>query len=132
MTPINASAAVSTADDFRSLERARLRALVEREMDLARALHSPDFHLVNPRGITRSREAYLGAVEAGVLTYLKWEAADMMVRQFADVVLLRYQAQLEMPSEDGTFASFFCWHTDSYELHDGLWQVVWSQATRIA
>ena len=130
-TPINASAVVSSAEDFRSLERARLRSLVERNMELANALHSGEFHLVNPRGITRSREAYLTAVESGVLRYLKWEAADMMVRQFSDVVLLRYHAQLEMPSDAGSVSSFFCWHTDSYELHDGLWQVVWSQATRI-
>ena len=55
----------------------------------------------------------------------------MMVRRFSNVVILRYQAELEMPSKECGISSFVCWHTDSYELHSGLWQVVFSQATRI-
>ena len=101
-------------------------------MELAHALHSPEFHLVTPGGITRSRESYLTAVQTGAITYLKWQAKDIMVRQFSDVVLLRYQAELEMPSQSGGTSSFACWHTDSYELHNGFWQVVFSHATRIA
>ena len=100
-------------------------------MELAQALHSPEFHLVTPGGNTRSRESYLTAVQTGAITYLKWQAADIMVRQFSDVVLLRYQAELEMPLQSGSTSSFVCWHTDSYELHNGFWQVVLSQATRI-
>ena len=132
MAPINSSEVVSSVDDFRSLERARLRSLVERDMELAHALHSPEFHLVTPGGNTRSRESYLTAVQTGAITYLKWQAADIMVRQFSNVVLLRYQAELEMPLQSGGTSSFICWHTDSYELHNGFWQVVFSQATRIA
>jgi hypothetical protein len=128
---MNSAEAVCSADDFRALERRRLRSLVERNMELALALHSPEFHLVTPGGNTRSRESYLTAVQAGVITYLKWQAADIMVRQFSDVVLLRYQAELEMRLQSGDISSFRCWHTDSYELHNGFWQVVLSQATRI-
>lgn len=132
MAAVNSAEVVSSADDFRALERSRLRSLVARDMELAEALHSPEFHLVTPGGNTRSRESYLNAVQTGAITYLRWEAADISVRQFSKVVLLRYRAGLEMPSQSGSTSSFFCWHTDSYELHDGFWQVVWSQATRIA
>ena len=131
MAHINAADAVSTDEDLRCLERTRLRALVERDFELARALHSPEFHLVTPRGSTYSRESYLQAVEVGRITYLKWEAAGIVVRRLGDVALLRYQAELEMPDATGEPFSFACWHTDSYELHNGFWQVVWSQATRI-
>lgn len=131
MTPINAAEAVSTDEDLRRLERTRLRALVERDFELARSLHSPEFHLVTPRGSTYSRESYLQAVEFGRISYLKWEASDILVRRFGNVALLRYRAEIEMPGEDGESSSFACWHTDSYELHNGLWQVVWSQATLI-
>ena len=131
MAPINATELVSSAEDFRSLERSRLQSLVERDMELAHALHSPEFHLVNPVGITRSRESYLTAVQTGAITYLKWQPVDIMVRQFGNVVLLRYQAALEMSSQSGGSSSFSCWYTVSYELHNGLWQVVWCQATRI-
>ncbi len=129
MSHINSANAISTADDFRSLERTRLRSLIDRDMALAQELHSAEFHLVTPRGSVYSRESYLGAVQTGKIVYLKWEAADMLVRLHGSVALLRYQAALEMPSASGEPFSFHCWHTDSYELHDGLWQVVWSQAT---
>ena len=131
VTHINAAAAVSTDEDLRSLERTRLRALVERDIELARALHSPEFHLITPRGSTYSRDSYLQAVEVGKIVYLKWDAADIVVRRFGSVALLRYQAELEMPTASGEPSSFACWHTDSYELHNGFWQVVWSQATLI-
>ena len=131
MAPVNSAEVVCHVDDFRSLERTRLRSLVERDMALAHALHSPEFHLVTPGGNARSRESYLTAIETGAITYIKWQAADIMVRQFADVVLLRYQAELEMPSQSGGTSSFVCWHTDAYELHNGLWQVALSQATRV-
>ena len=131
MSPINSSGVVFSADDCRSLERTRLRSLVERDMELARALHSPDFRLVPPGGNSRSRESYPAAVQTGAITYLKWQAADIMVRPFSDVVILRYQAAPEMTSRSGGSSSFACWHTDSYELRSGLWQVVLFQATRI-
>jgi hypothetical protein len=131
MTQVNAADAVSTDEDFRTLERTRLRALVGRDIALAQTLHSPEFHLITPRGSTYSRESYLQAVEIGKIVYLKWEAAEILVRRFASVALLRYQAELEMPSSSGENSSFACWHTDSYELHNGFWRVVWSQATLI-
>jgi len=127
----HAAEAVATDDDLRNLERTRLRALVERDLDLAMALHSPEFHLVTPRGTTHSRESYLQAVEVGRIGYLKWEAAGILVRRVGNVALLRYQAELTMLGASGEPELFSCWHTDSYEQHNGFWQVVWSQATRI-
>lgn len=81
MAQVNAAEVVSTDEDLRSLERTRLRALVERDLELARTLHSPEFHLITPRGSTYSRESYLQAVEVGKIVYLKWEAAGILVRR---------------------------------------------------
>ena len=120
-----------SAEDFRALERSRLQALVDRDMPLARRLHAPDFQLVTPRGVSYSRDEYLAEVESGGLRYLKWEPKAIDVRLFSEVVLLRYQAHLEMGFGGPQAAAFDCWHTDSYELRDGAWQVVWSQATAI-
>ncbi len=108
-----------------------MRALVGHDIALAQALHSSEFHLITPRGSTYSRESYLHAVEIGKIVYLKWEAAEILARRFGSVALLRYQADLEMPGASGENSSFACWHTDSYEPHNGFWQVVWSQATLI-
>jgi|GEM_PF-2210038 len=58
-------------------QRASVRpagAKSERDMELANALHPPEFHLITPGGISRSRLSYLAAVQAGTLSYLKGQA----------------------------------------------------------
>jgi hypothetical protein len=128
---INASALIASADAFRELERSRLRALVERNMELARQLHAVDFQLITPTGHLYLGQQYLGEIETGLLKYMAWDPEEMEVRMHANVALLRYQARLEVDSGRGQASTFHCWHTDSYELINGLWQVVWSQATAI-
>jgi hypothetical protein len=127
---INAYALITDADAFRQLERSRLRALVERNIDLARQLHAADFQLITPTGHLYLGDQYLREIETGKLKYRAWDPDEMEVRMHANVTLLRYQARLEVDSGRGA-ATFRCWHTDSYELSNGLWQVVWSQATAI-
>ena len=128
---INATALMTDADAFRKLERSRLQALVERNIDLARQLHAVDFQLITPTGHVYLREQYLGEIETGQLKYLSWDPEQIEVRMHATVTLLRYRARLEVDSGRGQASTFHCWHTDSYELINGLWQVVWSQATAI-
>jgi hypothetical protein len=128
---INSSALITDADAFRKLERARLAALVERNMDLARHLHAADFQLVTPTGHLYMGNRYLDEIETGQLKYLSWDPEHMEVRMHANVTMLRYRARLEVDSGRGQASTFHCWHTDSYELIDDLWQVVWSQATAI-
>ena len=100
-------------------------------MRLARQLHAADFQLITPTGHLYLRDQYLGEIESGQLKYIAWEAKEMDVRIHASVALLRYKARLEVGSGIGQASIFHCWHTDSYELINGLWQVVWSQATAI-
>ncbi len=119
------------ADTLREIERSRLKALVDRNMDLAWKLHAPDFQLVTPGGRPFTREQYLGKIEQGILRYLRWEPGEINVRMHGDSAVIRYQATLELDSGDGTGKPFQCWHIDSYELNDGQWQAVWSQATMI-
>jgi hypothetical protein len=119
------------ADEIRALERARLRALVESDMETARRLHALDFQLITPRGHALSKEQYLEAVADGEIRYLVWEAGPMEVRVHDGLALIRYKARLQLASGEEHRPSFHCWHTDSYEKRDGCWQVVWSQATKI-
>ena len=127
----SAASFASTADHIRGVERSRLRALVERDMQLAWQLHAPDFQLVTPGGSLFTREQYLGKIETGTLRYLRWEPGPMDVRMFEETAVIRYQATLELDSGNGHGTPFQCWHIDSYELNGTLWQVVWSQATAI-
>ena len=110
------------------IERLRLRALVRADIGAADALHADEYQLITPNGSEMTKEDYLGAIAAGHLRYQVFEpVSDVAVLGDAPVAVLRYQARISFDDGPG----FICWHTDCYELQDGHWRVVWSQATVI-
>lgn len=125
--------AAMPGDPIRETERTRLRLLVAADLAAARRLHADDFQLITPRGHALSKDQYLDAVAAGEIRYLVWEPGPMDVRVHGRVALVRYRAQLQLAAAPGAAPrpAFECWQTDTYELRDGGWQVVWSQATKI-
>lgn len=119
------------ADQLRDAERRRLRALVERDLPVAEQLHADDYQLITPGGERLSGVEYLGLVRDGLLTYRRFAAdGEIWVRLWEDAAAVRYRADIAVETPDGSSEGRF-WHTDLYELRDGRWQVVWSQATRI-
>jgi hypothetical protein len=120
------------AEELRAVERQRLRALVDADVQAANRLHADDFQLINPLGGSLSKAEYLGAIAAGEINYLSWEPGAIEVRLYGDAAVVRYQAELHVQVKaipDAPSGRF--WHTDVYEKRNGLWQVVWSQATQI-
>ncbi len=123
--------AAAEADLIRTTERARLRALVEANMEVAHQLHADDFQLINPYGGSASKEQYLRGIASGEAKYLMWEPDAIAVRMYRGAAIIRYQSQIQIIVRGSPDAGRF-WHTDSYEKRDGRWQAVWSQATRIS
>ena len=122
----------STADEIRTIERGRLRALVEANLEVAEQLHADDFQLITPGGGVLTKAEYLGGIASGYLNYCVWEPdSDIDVRLFDQVALIRYRSRLHMSMDGAAGALQHYWHTDTYEQRDGRWQVVWSQATQI-
>ncbi|MBY5396090.1 nuclear transport factor 2 family protein [Rhizobium leguminosarum] len=128
---VDAFSPANEANLLRETEHARLRALINADIVRAQQLHAPDFQLITPIGATLSKEEYLGAIASGQIKYLIWEPADIAVRLYDGVAVLRYRAQLEVVFGGHTVALNDYWHTDTYERHDERWMVVWSQATAI-
>lgn len=119
------------ADLIRETERERLRSLVGPDLDVARSLHADDYQLVTPGGATLSREEYLGQIASGALDYRAFEPeSEIAVRCYGYAAIVRYRVRIEAGFGDQHDRDLF-WHTDLYELRDGRWQAVWSQATRI-
>ena len=119
-------------DRLRITERERLQALVAADLDVADRLHADDFQLITPSGLVLSKEQYLGKIASGELNYQVWEPdAPIDVRLYDRVALIRYRSQLDIVDSGHQVGLKRYWHTDSYEQRDGLWQVVWSQATEI-
>ncbi len=127
----NAAGFTNQADYFCALERARAAALVARDIGLARQLQAPDYQLISPSGVSFSSDRYLEKIEAGILVYLRWQIGQIAVRASDAMAMVRYQATLELASDDGKSTPIDCWHTDGYELRGDFWQAIWSQATAI-
>lgn len=114
------------ADELRELERERLRLLVACDLERAGPIHADDFQLIHPGGGSLSKQEYMGMLASGEFRYKAWDPEDMAVRLHADCGVLRYRATIETLVRRGRY-----WHIDLYEVREGRWQVVWSQATEI-
>jgi hypothetical protein len=120
------------AELIRDTERARLRALVEGDIETAGRLHATEFQLITPIGMALSKNDYLGAIASGQIKYLAWEPGPIAVRYHHSHAVIRYRARLEVVFGGHRVAPGDYWHTDTYEHRDGQWMVVWSQATAIS
>ena len=130
-SPADDVASRAEADRIRAIERARLRALVKADVDVAHQLHADDFQLITPSGMSVSKEQYLRGIGSGQIDYLFWEADSIAVRVYRDAAVIRYPSQLEIVFQGQHISRRRYWHTDGYERRDGRWQVVWSHATEI-
>lgn len=120
------------ADRLRDLERIRLQALVRADMVVAGLLHAEDFQLITPMGAALSKEAYLGAIAAGDMTYRIFEPdGEIAVRLAGEMAVIRYRSRLEIIADGHLTPLTNYWHTDLYQRTAGSWQIVWSQATAI-
>ena len=123
--------AQTEADELRSVERERTRALVEGDMEIAQRLHADDYQLINPMGGVLSKQEYLGLVASGDIDYLEWEPETIEVKLFGSAAVIRYRSQLRIIVKAAPNApSGRFWFTDLYEKRNGQWQIVWSQGTQ--
>jgi hypothetical protein len=123
---------IGNADTLRVIEVSRLRALVDKDMEIAERLHAEDFQLITPGGVALSKTEYLNGVASAITDYRLWEVdSPIDVRMFDGVAILRYRSILHMIYHGDDLGPDRFWHTDSYEWREGRWQVVWSHATRI-
>lgn len=123
-------------DELRVIETARLRALVDRDMEVAGRLHADDYWLITPSGATLSKAEYLGAIDSGELSYERFEPVSEIAVLVGDgdgsVAVVRYKCAIDVDSPGGPRYSAVCWHTDCYRRDPAAgWQAVWSQATAI-
>lgn len=120
------------ADELRSVERRRLRSLVDADGATALELHADDYQLVTPGGHALSRDEYLGDITSRAMDYRVFEpASDIAVQLFDDGGVVRYQVTIDIRFASGDADGGLFWHTDVYRRSGGRWQAVWSQATRI-
>ena len=117
--------------DLERLERARLQALVDGDLEVARTLHADDYELVTPGGQALTKTGYLEGIATGRLRYRRFEpVGPVRARMHGATAVVRYRVHIDIDWDGGHDEGEF-WHTDYWELRDEGWQAVWSQATRI-
>ena len=122
----------AAADEIRAIERARLAALVNRDMDAARRLHAEDYQLIGPFGSVDDKTSYLASLASGRFRYVVWEPVGAIaVRRNGDSAIVRYLSRAIVEVRGRQLPESHYWHTDYYERRAGHWQVVWSQATEV-
>ena len=125
------AASQDIADTIRKIERERLQALVDADMVVVEQLHADDFELINPHGRVWPRKQYLGAVASGAIRYQLWSPGEIQVRVYGDAAVIHYQADLKLIFHQQEVPRWKYWYTNLYELRDGKWLAVWSQATEV-
>ena len=120
------------AELIRETERARIKALVDGKIDIARQFHADDFQLINPLGRLLTTDKYWEGLVSGKADYLIWEPGTIEVRMYGNAAVIRYQSKIHVAAkgrEDMGLRPH--WHTDLYEKRNGRWQIVWSHANII-
>jgi predicted ester cyclase len=123
---------VGEAELIRSIERTRLQAMVDGDLDVATPLYSDDYQLVNPGGGTASKDEFLGFIASGDVDFLVWEPITEIQVHLSglNTAIIRYQSQIDIVV-GGDKSSNQVWHTNLYEKRDGQWQIVWEQSTEV-
>ncbi len=117
---------------IRKTSRERLRSLVDADMKTAARLHADDFQLINPAGTALTKVEYLGSLKSGQLDYLAWEPGDIAVRLYGNVAVIRYRdLRFEVARDGKVIHRGPMVHTNLYEMRNGQWRVVWSQASGV-
>jgi Domain of unknown function (DUF4440) len=128
-------ATTDIAEAVKLIERRRLRAFVDADVDVAETLHAPEFRVVDPRGGTHSKGEILGWLAEGILDYRRFEAvSDVELEASGDLAVLHYRSGIDVLVQGLAPQSLEAWLTICYrraENHAG-WQVFWHQETAIS
>lgn len=120
------------ADQLRSLERARLHALVEGDTATASRFIASDFQLINPAGATSAKNDYLEGVAAGFPDYLVFQpSGPIAVRLAGNSASLRFPVSFDLLLGGELRLTHQAWVSELWERRWGRWQIVWEQATAI-
>lgn len=120
------------AQQVEHLERQRLVALVEADMDVVERLHADDFELVPPPGVLLDRDELVGMVASGELDFHELEPrSDIEVRVTGSSAVVWYRSVIEVDVVGHGRLDHDAWHLFLYEKRHGRWQVVREHTTAV-
>jgi hypothetical protein len=134
-----AARAASPAEQVRTLERTRLRAVVNADTAAVGRQLAPDFEGINVIGTKATRTGTLASIGGGVDFASIGGGVDFVsitpvtpsrVRLYGNTAAARFQVAFVVVAGPDR-VEHCAWFTDLLEKHAGSWQLVWSQTTPI-
>jgi ketosteroid isomerase-like protein len=126
---------VQTAADIErevlQADAARVKALIENDVDALEQLLGDDLTYVHSNGMLDTKESYIGSLRAGASRYLTMDMSDVAVRLLGDtaVITAKFNARVKVGDREVNPQPRVL---IVYARRDGRWQMVAWQSTPIA
>jgi Domain of unknown function (DUF4440) len=120
----------SPAEQVRTVERTRLKAMVDADTAAVGRQLAPDFQGINVLGINETRSDTLATIGGGVDFVSVKPVSPITVRLYGNTAAARFEVAFVVVAGPDR-AEHRGWFTDLLEKRAGTWQLVWSQTTAV-
>jgi Domain of unknown function (DUF4440) len=127
---ITTARTASQAEQVRTLERTRLKAMVDADTATVSRLLAPDFQGINVRGVNDGRNGTLATIGGAVDFISITPVTPITVRMYGNTAAARFQVAFVVVAGPDRL-EHRGWFTDLLEKRAGKWQLVWSQTTAV-
>jgi hypothetical protein len=120
----------SPAEQVRSLERTRLKAMVDADTATVGRQLASDFQGINVAGVNDGRSGTLSTIAGGVDFISITALSPITVRMYGNTAAARFEVAFVVVAGPDR-VEHRGWFTDLLEKRAGNWKLVWSQTTAV-
>jgi hypothetical protein len=130
ITATTAHTASPAGEQVRTLERTRLKAMVDADTTTVGRLLAADFQGINVAGVNDGRSGTLATIGGGVDFVSITPVTSIKVRLYGNTAVARFEVAFVVVAGPDR-VEHRGWFTDLLEKRAGNWQLVWSQTTAV-
>jgi ketosteroid isomerase-like protein len=120
----------NNADTIIELDRKRMQAMAEKDIDTLDTLIADDLVYTHSSARLDTKQTLIGNMKSGATVYSSLQPSDVRAHDLGDVVILTGVARIKVSSQ-GKQLEFGVRFTDAYAKRNGRWQMVVWQSTRL-
>jgi hypothetical protein len=110
------------------LDRQRMTALKQMEIDKVKEFHSDELVWNHTSGRVDTKESQVSSMESGEIVYSRYDPSDVKAQDYGDFVVLTGKTDIHVNFR-GTRYPLDVRFTDGWHRKDGKWKMVFWQAT---
>lgn len=126
-----AHTATPAAEQIRTLERTRLKGMVDADATTVGRQLAPDYQGINVLGVNDGRSGTLATITDGGVDFVSITlVSPITVRLYGNTAAVRFQVAFVVDAGPD-HVEHRGWFTDVLEKRAGNWKIVWSQTTAV-